>query len=238
MKSETKLLAIMAAIVALGGGFLVFNKDSGLEKPPTPSPTPVPLTEERFELLVKGTRNFKGDPNARVTIIECADFQCPSCRRAYDQGVKLLGAELKNVRFGFRHFPIEDAHPFARPAAVASELAARQGKFWEAYAQLMKGPDEELTDEKILAAIKAAGVDMDRFQKERGDQTLQKLVDIDREETHRAGASQTPTFFVHDKQTHQVKILTGYSSLVTELKGIVELPAPKNPKSALMPPGE
>jgi protein-disulfide isomerase len=231
MKSETKLFAIMGAIVALGAGFLVFNKDAAPQAPPSPSPTPAPLTEARFEDLVKGTRYFKGDATARITVIEFADFQCPSCRFSYEKGVKLLGT-LPNTRFGFRHFPLEEPHPFAKPAAIASELAGRQGKFWEAYTNLMKGEKEELSDDFIMDAIKNSGVDMVRFDKERGDNAVHTLIDKERETGLAAGVSQTPTFFVHDKQTHTVKTITGYRSLVDALKGIVELPPPPEAKMA------
>ena len=239
MKSEQKLFAIMGAIVALGAGFLVFNKDGAPETPPTPSPTPSPLDEAKFEGLKKTTLHFKGNPDARITVIEFADFQCPSCRFAYDTGVKLLGKELPEVYFGFRHYPLDDSHPFARPAAMAAEFCAKQDKFWDVYANLMKDAKEDLTEEMIVKAVKATGVDMAAFEAQRKDAALNKLIDADKEAGIAAGVSQTPTFIVHDKQTHKVSILTGYRGLVEALKGVVKLPpipTEAAPKNALMPP--
>src|SRR5271166_1824128 len=72
-----------------------------------------------------------GSPHAPVTLIEYGDFECPSCRVAV-QTPKLLLEQFPNrIRFIYRHFPLEDAHPHARLAAEASEAAAAQGKFWE-----------------------------------------------------------------------------------------------------------
>lgn len=229
----------MGAIVALGVGFLfITNKETAPEKPPTPSPAPPPLSEARFETLKKNTRHFKGDPNARITVIEFADFQCPSCRMAYEAGVKLLGSEIKEVYFGFRHWPIESMHPFAKPAALGTEACARQGKFWDAYHNLFKGPMEELTQELIDASIKASGVDKAKYDLDLKDSALSAAISNDKEEGTAAGVTQTPTFIVHDKQTHKVTLITGYKNLVTELKDTVKLPMPPDPagNSAMVRP--
>jgi len=67
-----------------------------------------------------------GATNAKVTIVEFADFQCPYCRRAAGYLDSLLRHDSTNVALVYRHFPI---HRLARAAAVASWCAARQGVF-------------------------------------------------------------------------------------------------------------
>src|SRR4030081_75826 len=72
-----------------------------------------------------------GAPDARVLVIEYADFECPICAQAY-HGVKIVLKHFKHrIRFAFRHFPIVAAHPHAELAAEAAEAAGAQGKVWQ-----------------------------------------------------------------------------------------------------------
>ena len=72
-----------------------------------------------------------GQPNAPITLVEYADFECPFSGLAFYEIDKLLAEFGENICFVYRHFPLTDAHPAAMLAAVASEAAAEQGKFWE-----------------------------------------------------------------------------------------------------------
>ena len=227
MKSEAKLYAVMGAIVALGGGFLVFNKDSGKDPAIAATPTPPPLTETSFSELEKGTRHFKGSPTARYTVIEFADLQCPSCRSTYDMILKKFGKEISDVRLGYRHFPLDQIHELARPAAIATEFADKQGKFWEVYEAILENPKEELTQEMIDTAVKKAGLDMTQYENAKKDPELLKKVSDDSEAGVKVGVAETPTFYLRDNQTKMVKMVTGWRNLYPELKGgIAGLPTP------------
>jgi protein-disulfide isomerase len=229
MKSEAKLYAVMGAIVALGGGFLVFNKDSGQDPAAAtqPTPTPPPVTEASFSDLEKGTRHFKGSPTARYTVIEFADLECPSCRSTHEMVLKKFGKEISDVRLGYRHFPLDNIHQFASPAAIATEFADKQGKFWEVYETILEKPKEELSQDIIDAAVKKAGLDMAEYEKVKKDPELLKKVTADRDAGIAAGVAETPTFFLRDNQTKTTKMVTGWRNLYPELKGgIAGLPTP------------
>ncbi len=71
-----------------------------------------------------------GAAHAKVTVVEYADFECPSCKVAAPTATLLLERFPDSVRFIFRNFPIEEAHPHALGAAEAAEAAAAQGRFW------------------------------------------------------------------------------------------------------------
>ena len=76
----------------------------------------------------------RGDPNAPITIVEFSDFQCPFCARFHVQTLPSLleeYIEAGKVNLVYRDFPIQSIHPNALPAAVASECAHEQGKYWE-----------------------------------------------------------------------------------------------------------
>jgi protein-disulfide isomerase len=75
-----------------------------------------------------------GDANAKVTIIEFGDYQCPSCRLFWsdvEPRLKKDYIDTGRVKLVFRDFPIVEIHPEAIVAAMAAECAADQGKYWE-----------------------------------------------------------------------------------------------------------
>lgn len=91
------------------------------------------------DLQVAPDRNdhVRGAADARVTIIEYGDFECPVCRAA-EPGIRmLLDQHPREVRLIYRHNPLESAHPHALMAAEAAEAAGAQGQFWPMHDLLM-----------------------------------------------------------------------------------------------------
>ncbi len=87
-----------------------------------------------IEIEVTSDDHILGDKDADVTIVEFSDFQCPFCRalwRGALPSIKRDYIDTGKARFVYKHYPLEDIHPGARPAAEASECAADQGAFWE-----------------------------------------------------------------------------------------------------------
>jgi protein-disulfide isomerase len=139
--------------------------------------------------------HIRGPSDARVTLVEYGDFQCPYCGDAYPVVRKLL-EELNWLRFVFRHMPLTDLHPRSRAAAEASEAAAAQGRFWEMHDRLFQH-QHELGDEDLRGHAAALGLDLERFDRE-----LREGVHAARvEEDYRGGAGtgipSTPMFFVN-----------------------------------------
>src|SRR5687768_9434569 len=85
-----------------------------------------------FELAlpVGSADHILGTSHAPVTLVEYGDFQCPNCKQAAPAVKLLLQRFHGRVRFVYRHFPLEEVHPYALQAALAAETAAAQGKFW------------------------------------------------------------------------------------------------------------
>ncbi|QQG44757.1 MAG: thioredoxin domain-containing protein [Candidatus Roizmanbacteria bacterium] len=101
---------------------------SSPDKPFNPNPKSVDL----------GILPPKGPPNAKVTLVEFSDFQCPYCIRAYPTVKQILQTYLNDVKFVYKQFPLTNIHPFAQKAGEASLCAADQGKFWEYHDKLFE----------------------------------------------------------------------------------------------------
>jgi protein-disulfide isomerase len=93
-----------------------------------------PLAETRALMQTKDAPSL-GDPNASVTLVEYADFECPTCRGLHDVLRGLLPNYTGKVRLIFKDFPIEQIHPWARTAALAGRCAYQQDPkaFWKIY---------------------------------------------------------------------------------------------------------
>lgn len=78
-----------------------------------------------------GDAPVRGDRNAKVTIVEFSDFQCPFCKQAVSTLDQVLEEYKGKVRLVYKHYPITSIHPNAQIAAEASECAREQNKFWE-----------------------------------------------------------------------------------------------------------
>lgn len=148
--------------------------------------------------------NVLGDKNAKVSIIEYADFQCPFCGRHHAQvapGIVDEYVKTGKASYVFKHLAFLGSESVY--AAVASECAADQGKFWEFHDYLFehqKGENEgAFTKDNLIGFGKGLGLEMTQFEKcVRGDETIAR-VQTDSQEAQKFGVSSTPTFFVNGK---------------------------------------
>lgn len=86
-----------------------------------------------------------GDKDAKLTIVEFSDFQCPFCKSFYDETLSQIKKEYVDTgkaKFAFRHYPLTSIHPNAQKAAEAAECANAQGNFWDYHDELFKNQAE------------------------------------------------------------------------------------------------
>ena len=140
--------------------------------------------------------HVRGPADAAVTLVEYGDFQCPYCGDAYPVVQHLAERFGDSLRFVFRHMPLDDLHPRAHAAALASEAAAAQGSFWEMHDRLFEH-QLELADDDLLAHAEALGLDADRFAADLADPALARRVAEDFESGAGSGVPSTPRFFVN-----------------------------------------
>jgi protein-disulfide isomerase len=140
--------------------------------------------------------HIQGPPNAPVVLVEYGDFQCPHCGAAYPIVKQIQQKFRGKLALVFRHFPLTEVHPDAQAAAVASEAAANQGKFWEMH-DLIFEYQSRLSPPTLLHHAKTLGLDMKRFEKDIQDPALFEKVEADFESGMVSGVNGTPSFFIN-----------------------------------------
>jgi len=137
-----------------------------------------------------------GSDHALVTVVEYGDFECPNCKNAVP-AVKMLLADFGGrIRFAYRHFPLEEAHPHALAAAEAAEGAAQQGKFWEMH-ELLFANQAHLTQKHLHEYAERLGLDMARYTSEMDDHIYLQRIREHVDGGKRSHARGTPAFFVN-----------------------------------------
>ena len=144
----------------------------------------------------------KGPTDARVTIVEFSDFQCPPCAESRDLIKRVLDAYPKDVRLVYKQFPLPSMHKNAVAAARASIAARRQGRFWEMHDTLYKHQDA-LEPDKLADYAKEIGLDMQRWQHDFDSPEIRELVAREIQDGRAADVDATPTFFVNGKRLDQ-----------------------------------
>jgi protein-disulfide isomerase len=142
--------------------------------------------------------HINGPEHAQVTVVSYCDFECPYCGRGYPVLKQLQKRLADRLRIVFRHFPLEDKHPFARQTAEASEAAAAQGQFWGMHDLLFENQDA-LDEDSVKDYAASLGLDMPRFEREVGGRAHAKRVDRDIASGRRSGVTGTPTYFVNGR---------------------------------------
>ncbi|PIQ85606.1 MAG: hypothetical protein COV74_07860 [Candidatus Omnitrophica bacterium CG11_big_fil_rev_8_21_14_0_20_45_26] len=154
----------------------------------------VMLEEPKMELDIDGYPS-RGPDNAKVTVVEFTDFQCPFCKRFKDTIDQLVEEYPNDVKHVFHHLPLP-MHRNAKGAHHASVCADRQGKFWEMREVLFNNATA-LERENLNKYAGEVGLDMDAFSKCMEDPEIDKYLDDAASYAQSVGARGTPTSFVN-----------------------------------------
>lgn len=134
--------------------------------------------------------HIRGNKNAKISIVEYSDFQCPFCGRFHETMAQVMDKYGDDVNWVYRHFPLESIHPQARLAAVGSECAAEQGKFWE-FADAAFENQQSLSGGLDIVAT-AAGVKNAAFDTCVNSGKYDDVVSADSRDAQAAGGRGTP----------------------------------------------
>jgi protein-disulfide isomerase len=156
--------------------------------------------------------HVRGPRDAPVTIVEYGDFQCPYCGQA-EPVLRELLRDFGDVRYVWRHLPLNDVHPSAQLAAEAAEAAAAQGGFWDMHDRLLANQDA-LAPDDLLRHAAALGLDAERFEHDVGEHAGAARVADDVDSADLSGVSGTPTFFVNGRRHHGAYDIASLSEAV------------------------
>ena len=166
--------------------------------------------------MVPAYAHVKGDPKAKVYLVEFSDFECPACG-AVQPTVNALTNQYKDkLLYVYRHFPLS-IHPFAQKAAEVSEAANAQGKFWEMH-DLLFANQAKLSDQEFSDLAKQLNLDMTKFDADIKNGAYTNRVLDDESAGNTFGINATPTFFLNGKKLD----ITSYEDLKTAVDEAVK----------------
>ena len=145
--------------------------------------------------------HIRGSPQGPVTLVEYGDYECPYCGRAEVVVRELLDSFGDDLRYVWRHLPLNDVHPNAQMAAEAAEAAGAQGAFWEMNDRLLQHQDQ-LTPADLRRHAEELGLDVDRFWDELRRREYAERVADDVASADASGVAGTPGFFINGRR-HQ-----------------------------------
>ena len=170
---------------------------------------------------------FRGNADAKVTIIEFSDFQCPYCSRGAETMEQVLAKYPDQVKFVFKHFPL-DFHKWAKPASIAAYCAGQQDNeaFWTLHDMYFE-KQRELTPENVVAKSREslAGSDVDMgvwadCAENTGTEAYQAAsaaVDADMAFGQKMGVSGTPGFFVNGTFLSGAQPISKFDPIIQEV---------------------
>ena len=150
----------------------------------------VPVDSERDHI--------RGPIEAPVTVVEYGDFECPYCGMA-EPVLRELLRDFGDVRYVWRHLPLNDVHPNTQLAAEAAEAAAEQGAFWQMHDKLLANQDR-LRPSDLISYAEELGLDVDRFTDSLRNHTGAGRVAEDVDGADLSGVTGTPTFFINERR--------------------------------------
>ena len=161
-----------------------------------------------------GESPTRGESNAKVTIVEWSDFQCPFCNRV-EPTLKQIEQEYgDSVRIVFKHLPLE-IHPAARAAHAAAEAAHRQGKFWAMHDRIFLN-QRDLSPETLLGYAKEIGLDVGRYQRDVDSAEVKKAIEQDVEQAQKLGVGGTPAFFINGRNLSGAQPFPNFKRMIDE----------------------
>lgn len=184
---------------------------------------PVPKLLDDPVTIPVGGAPVLGPANARVTLVEFSDFQCPYCTKAVGQLKAVMKTFPSDVKLIFKEFPL-DTHSQAAGAAVAAIAALHQGKFWQMH-DAMFANHADLSRKSLLEIAGGLGMDMKRFTADLDSPETKRTVARDMADGEKAGVEGTPTVFINGRRYNGSLDLANIKPI---LEAELKAPAKKN----------
>jgi len=185
-------------------------------KKPSPA-APAEGPGELAEIKITDEDHIRGNKNAPITLVEYSDFQCPYCSRFHDTMEQVMKDFPNDVRWVYKHFPLESIHPYARIAAEASECASEQGKFWEYHDELFAN-QVNFSADYFSAAAKKLGLNSSKFDQCLSSGKYAARVNSDFQAGQSIGVRGTPGSYINGQALGGAVPYSQLKSMIESLK--------------------
>ena len=184
------------------------------KKGAAPSPQAAEPAPGPKKVVVAAHSPRKGPKNAKVTIVEFSDFQCPFCTRVVPTLKEIHQKYPNDVAVVFVNQPL-DFHAQARGAAKAFLAAHKQGKAWEMHDKMFEN-QKALQPADLERYAKELGLNAARFKKDMDDPATEKLVAADQALANSVGANGTPTFFINGQELSGARPFDAFKTIIDQ----------------------
>ncbi len=207
MTKEAKIIAAVFILIFGGLGFMIARNNR------------IATTPVSRDKLIAPYSYTKGNRDAKVSLVEFGDFQCPACAAAHPLVEQLLAYYKDNpdVNFVFRHFPLPQ-HQFALLSAESVEAAGAQGKFWEMYDLLYTNQNAWVSSSDPLSIFveyaNQLKLDVNRFKNEVQQNKYNQSISDDQQQGLALGINSTPTFFLNGNKMVGIQSLEDFKARI------------------------
>ena len=149
-----------------------------------------------LKVPVSAKDHIQGNPDAKITLVEYGDYECPGCSEAYPM-TKLIQKRFGDkLRFVFRHFPLNEIHPVAEAAAETTEFASVHHRFWEIH-DLIYVNQNQIGMPLLIELTKALELSVPALEAALKAGTYRSIIQADIKGGESSGVDGTPTFYIN-----------------------------------------
>ena len=203
MKAGTPRATIHKSIIAKKAGEVIAAG----------TPTARPGPTKPVDVKIGNAPTF-GSADAPVKVVVFSDFECPFCGRVNPSIERIKKEYGSKVSISFKHFPLS-FHRNAKPAAIASLAAHRQGKFWEMHDKLFEN-QRALTKENFIKFADEMGLNVDKFTSDLEDPSLGSWVDADMRQGGSVGVRGTPASFINGRMVSGAQPFDAFKAVIDD----------------------
>lgn len=219
------LTAMLALVFAFGSLWTGRGMAAGTAPTAVPqAPTAVPQAPTNYGPVAEVDTNrdhILGPVNAKVTLIEYSDFECPFCQRHLPTLKQIMAEYPNDVRLVYRHFPLSQIHPNAQKAAEASECVAKLGgneKFWQMHDKLFEN-QTALNATTFARLAGEVGVNVDQFNNCLNSGEMSQRVMEDYASGNDSGVQGTPGTFVNGVLIEGAQDISAFRAEISRILG-------------------
>lgn len=183
---------------------------------------------EEVNIMVTEDDWTQGNPDAAITLVEYADFECPACAAYHSVVKEVVDKYQDDIQYVYRHFPLVSIHKNAEPAARAAEAAGAQDAFWGMQDKLFENQGEWAREgnpkELFLKYANELDLDAEEFAADYASDSIKEKVRASLREANTLKLSGTPTFILDNRILKNApSTVEGFSKIIENRLKFVEL---------------